>query len=142
MKYGPRITFQGSPRHHANICMLWQSKGRRSTTATTVPFPAQRTGTQPLPHPTQIHASMRTALLAVLLSLAAAAAEFTATATELPPRQAHCQPRARVPRSQHAECTHLVREYMQEHTADFDAPHDVDKMLFFLHVPRTGRQFD
>ncbi|KAL4858064.1 Protein-tyrosine sulfotransferase [Chlorella vulgaris] len=81
---------------------------------------------------------MRTALLAVLLSLAAAAAEFTATATELPPRQAHCQPRARVPRSQHAECTHLVREYMQEHTADFDAPHDVDKMLFFLHVPRTA----
>lgn len=120
--------------------MLWHSNGRHSTTATTVPFPAHRHSTPP--HPTQINAGMRTALLAVLLSLAVAAAEFTATATELPPRQAHCQPRARVPRSQHAECTHLVRQYMQERTADFDAPHDVDKMLFFLHVPRTGRQFN
>jgi hypothetical protein len=27
---------------------------------------------------------------------------------------------------------------MAQHTPDFDAQFDVNKLLFFLHVPRTG----
>jgi hypothetical protein len=38
------------------------------------------------------------------------------------------------------ECTRLVKQYMEQHTADFQAPHDPEKLLFFLHVPRTGAQ--
>ena len=40
------------------------------------------------------------------------------------------------------ECTRLVKEYMERHTADFGAPQDPEKLLFFLHVPRTGEVWE
>eukprot|EP00887_Chlorella_sp_A99_P001428 scaffold8.g1428.t1 len=35
-------------------------------------------------------------------------------------------------------CHQLVDEYLAERTQDLDVPHDPNKFLFFLHVPRTA----
>lgn len=76
----------------------------------------------------------REALLLLLLLAAAAAANDEGTC---PSR--HRAPSAEERRARHArECSHLVHDYMANHTADFEAAHDVRKLVFFLHVPRTG----
>lgn len=37
------------------------------------------------------------------------------------------------------ECPALVHKYMEAHTADLEMEQDVSKLVFFLHVPRTGQ---
>lgn len=79
-----------------------------------------------------------TALLGIALACLAAGAPPTASGeggqcrTRPPPT-----PEQR--RARHArDCSRLVHEYMKAHTADFEAAHNVSKLVFFLHVPRTG----
>lgn len=84
------------------------------------------------------HHAAVTALLGLALVYLAAAAPPAASGeggqchVRTPPTPE--QRRARRAR----ECSHLVHEYMRQHTADFEAAHNVSKLVFFLHVPRTG----
>ncbi len=84
------------------------------------------------------HRAVATALLGLALACLAAApppadrSEGGQCRTRAPPTPE--QRRARRAK----ECSHLVHEYMQRHTADFEAAHNVSKLVFFLHVPRTG----
>lgn len=80
---------------------------------------------------------MRPAAVALLLLAATAAATALRAA---PSRQGACPLRAGGSLAErHAkECPSLVHKYMEAHTADLEAEQDVSKLVFFLHVPRTG----
>lgn len=83
---------------------------------------------------------MRPAATALLLLAAVAAAAALRAA---PSREGTCHLRpgssAAERRDRHAkECPALVHKYMEAHTADLEEEQDVSKLVFFLHVPRTG----
>ena len=83
------------------------------------------------------------ALLAAALALLGCAAVAAAVrgAPEESPEQCVLRGRGTADsrRSCHAkECPHLVHAYMDAHTGDLEAAQDVSKVVFFLHVPRTG----
>lgn len=92
----------------------------------------------------------RAAALCLALALLAAAAP---SAAEPPPPPAppagagagagSCSLRASPSPEQRAarkarECSRLVRDFMGARTSDFTAQHNVSKLVFFLHIPRTG----
>lgn len=72
-----------------------------------------------------------------LIAVAVSGRRLLAAATPQCSRRPGRSPEQRA--AQHArECSHQVHAYMKAHTADFEAEHDVKKLVFFLHVPRTG----
>lgn len=83
--------------------------------------------------------SAAAALLAAALLAAAAFPPGAATAADVGQCTLRQAPSPASRRARHGkECTHLVHEYMGNHTADFGAAQDVKQLIFFLHVPRTG----
>ena len=84
-------------------------------------------------------ARLLAAALAAALLAAAVAHQCAAHDTPSHSGDPRCRTRRPRPHMPHGECTHLVHQYIAQHTQDLGGtPHDVNKLLFFLHVPRTG----